>query len=330
MTHRPRVSVLMSVHNGARYLRQAVDSILAQSFRDFEFVIVDDGSDDETGDILSSYGDERIRVIRLSRVGLPAALNAGLRACRGDLIARMDSDDIARHDRLEVEVARMSADPALDIVCSDAVIIDAEGAETGRQTLRDADNRLIRDGLTYRKVVKPIINPTTMIRRRVFESLGGYREYVSEDADLWLRALDTFSFGRINETLLYYRVNPNGITRSRASFQTAGSCMAAANYVVQRETGVDLYARAPVLFDRLLALAQAEVEQAMPLQKAFRKARERHGSRRTLAACVAVAWVVVAHGPSALPYFAVRRRRALVSRLVRVAISELNVIGIEG
>ncbi len=317
----------MSVHNGARYLRQAVDSILAQSFTDFELVVVDDGSDDGTGDILSSYRDGRLRVIRLSRVGLPAALNAGLRECRADLIARMDSDDIARHDRLQVEVETMVSEPTLDIVCSDVVIIDTDGSETGRQTLGAADNRRIRDGLTFRKVVKPIINPTTMIRRRVFDALGGYRDYVSEDTDLWLRALDTFSFGRINETLLSYRFNPSGITRSKASLQAAGSCMAAANYTVHRQTGVDLYACQPVLFDRLQDLARAEVERAMPAQEAFRKAKEQRRRSGKVAAYVAVARVVLAHGASALPYFALRRRRALVSRLVEIAISELNLMG---
>ena len=101
----PRVSVLMSVYNETSYLRQSVQSILDQTFLNFEFVIINDGSTDDTQKILETFADPRIRIIRQPNTGLTKALNRGLKLCRGEFIARIDADDLSMPDRLEQQLA---------------------------------------------------------------------------------------------------------------------------------------------------------------------------------------------------------------------------------
>jgi len=112
----PRVSVAMAVYNGERYLRQAVDSVLAQTFCDFEFLIVDDGSTDSTPEILAGYGDRRVVVISNSQnVGLTRSLNRCLERARGEYVARMDADDVSMPTRLEKQAAYLDRHPAVGL-----------------------------------------------------------------------------------------------------------------------------------------------------------------------------------------------------------------------
>jgi glycosyltransferase involved in cell wall biosynthesis len=126
------VSVLMAVHNGERHLRAAVDSILSQTYGNFEFLIIDDGSSDRTAEIVASYTDPRIRSVVMGRnVGLSAALNEGLRLARGRLIARQDADDLSEPRRLERQVSVMSSRSDLALLGSQGVALSEDGRPTG-------------------------------------------------------------------------------------------------------------------------------------------------------------------------------------------------------
>ncbi len=255
------LSVLMAVHNGSKHLREAIDSILQQSFSDFEFIIVDDGSTDDSGEIITSYDDPRIQLIRKERAGLPAALNAGLLVCRGQFIARMDADDISEPNRLGVELTWLMSHPDTHIVCSDVTIIDSNGSVVGSASMRPYDNSLIRDGLLFLRSVKPIVHPSVMIRREVYVRLGGYRDYRhAEDHDLWLRAVDLFHFERINSMLLRYRIHPNGVSYKSAIQQATSSCMSVINYRIHRALEIDLFTQHPAVFLRIELHVKRRIE----------------------------------------------------------------------
>lgn len=118
----------MAVYNGAVYLREAIDSVLAQTYGDFEFVIVDDGSSDESVRIVRSYADPRIKLhVAPQNMGQTTALNVGLRLCEGEYVARMDGDDVCRPDRFARQATALDADPALGIVGSAVWIVDGRG-----------------------------------------------------------------------------------------------------------------------------------------------------------------------------------------------------------
>ena len=316
----------MAVFNGAPYLRAAVDSILDQTFSDFEFVIVDDGSTDETPDILRGFSDPRITLVKSEHVGLTAAVNRGLRLCRGEYVARMDADDICRQDRLEIEVKFMEDNVDIDIVCSDILVIDERGALVGHQSQKNVSNKIIRDALLFKCRSKPIINPTSLIRRNVFNKIGGYRNFIySEESDLWLRAIDNFNFSRINDSLLYYRIHPRGVTRAKMSLQLASACMAAVAYNIRKHSGCDIFDSAPQLYSDLHEAARLRLEQYVtPNISAFRRIRETVAPGRNLFSYFAVLALVLYRGPYVLPAFSRRRMLQICESLTAGALERLG------
>lgn len=130
MVHDPMVSVCMAIHNASRYLCECIDSILAQSFRNFELLVVDDGSSDNSIRVVESYADSRIRIIRQHHNFIDS-LNTLLDEARGEYLARMDADDIMLPDRLSVEVSYLDKHPDVDAVCSNATRIDTFGNKIG-------------------------------------------------------------------------------------------------------------------------------------------------------------------------------------------------------
>ncbi len=141
-----RVSVVMAVHNGEKYLRQAVESILAQTFMDFEFIIVNDGSNDSTDSILGEFAsrDKRIIIVQNGKnIGLTRSLNRGLELAHGQLIARMDVDDISFPQRLEAQVDFMESHPEIGILGTAACVIDADGKK-GQEIRFPGEHILLR------------------------------------------------------------------------------------------------------------------------------------------------------------------------------------------
>jgi glycosyltransferase involved in cell wall biosynthesis len=202
MTVVPKVTVLMPVYNAARFVREAMDSILGQTFTDYEFLILDDGSTDESVEIIGSYPDERIRLVRNERnLRLAATLNRGLALARGEYVARMDADDISLPERLAKQVAFLDAHPDIGICGTWAQAF----GEAHFQIIHPADNERIRAKLLFDSA---LVHPAVLLRR---EALARhqliYREfYPIDDYDLWQRASRLFPLANIPERLLCYRV----------------------------------------------------------------------------------------------------------------------------
>jgi glycosyltransferase involved in cell wall biosynthesis len=204
-----KVSVLMPVYNSERFLREAVDSILNQTFRDFEFIIVDDGSTDGTGDILGSYTDPRIRIIHNgTNLGITASLNKGLDTARGEYIARMDHDDISEPERLAKQVAYMDENPNVVASGTWARDIDADGHETGQRCVPAGE----RMRYEYWRP-SPIVHPSAILR---VSQLGDARYDANfdpgADFEFWLRLKADHDLGNVPEFLLRYRVHADSIT----------------------------------------------------------------------------------------------------------------------
>ena len=217
------VSVVMSAYNAERYLAEAVESILAQTFTEFEFLIIDDGSTDSTPAILRSYAerDARIRLVVRENIGLVRTLNELIGMARGEFVARMDADDIALPHRFERQVAYLQDHPEVVVVGSRGDCIDPEGAilrQFGTEETHEAIDRahLAAQGTT-------MFHPAVMIRSEVLKAIGGYRtEFtLGEDLDLWLRLAEVGRVTNIPEVLLKYRVHASSRGYSHQHRQTA-------------------------------------------------------------------------------------------------------------
>jgi cellulose synthase/poly-beta-1,6-N-acetylglucosamine synthase-like glycosyltransferase len=215
----PRLSVLTAVRNGLEHLDQAIESIRAQTLRDWEWVIVDDGSTDGTGDRLLTWArrDPRIRPFSRGPEGLVAALNAGLTRCRGALVARMDADDIALPERLALQTAALDTDPQLTVVDGRVELFGGERNDGMRRYvvwLNDhADHQSIADDIF---VESPIVHPAAAYRRAAVAAGSGYRAGdFPEDYDLWLRLhAGGARFGKLPQTILRWRDHPRRLTRT--------------------------------------------------------------------------------------------------------------------
>ncbi len=219
MSTPPKISVLMAVYNGAVYLREAIDSVLAQTYRDFEFVIVDDGSSDESVRIVRSYADPRIKLhASLQNMGQTTALNVGLRLCQGEYVARMDGDDICRPDRFARQVAALDADPALGIVGSAVWIVDGRDRTLDFSPQPESDATIRFVSLTR----NPFHHPTVMIRRSVLIEHAlefDERFQANQDFELWTRLLPVTRACNLSQALLRYRVHGSNISVKRLAEQ---------------------------------------------------------------------------------------------------------------
>ncbi|MGC4031253.1 MAG: glycosyltransferase [Tepidisphaeraceae bacterium] len=218
----PAVSVVMSVYNAQRYLREALDSILWQTFTDFEVVVIDDGSKDDSLFILRDYEsrDNRIRIISRPNKGLTVSLNEALAAARGEFIARMDADDVADPNRFEKQVAFLRDNADVVVVGSSVELVDPYGVHIGFVNYptdhADIDKRLIQKG---EGGVLP--HPATMLRAAAVKAVGGYREEFnnSEDLDLWLRLAETGKVANLPDVLLKYRRDLGSVSHTKRDNQ---------------------------------------------------------------------------------------------------------------
>jgi GT2 family glycosyltransferase len=208
----PRVSVLMPVRDGARWLDEAVASIRRQTFDDFEFVAIDDGSVDGSADILESHArsDCRIRMIRQARLGLVAALNRGLTEAHGRLIARIDADDRAHPQRLERQTRYLDAHPEIGLVGCWADKIDEHGLSCRPLKPETEPDRLA--AVLLRR--NPFVHSSVLMRRDIVEKVGGYRAAfeAAEDYDLWLRIAEVTKVANLPELLVQYRWHSRNAT----------------------------------------------------------------------------------------------------------------------
>ncbi|HJS78001.1 MAG TPA: glycosyltransferase [Burkholderiales bacterium] len=217
----PLVSVLMPVYNAERYLRDAMDSIFAQTFGDFEFVVVDDGSTDSTPSMLAACTDVRLRVLRNERnLGVIASLNRGLESARSEFVARMDADDVSHPDRLAVQVEFMRDKPEVGLVGAWYRPIGAHPFRVARLPTTHED---ICAWLPFHC---PIAHPTAFLRREVFASnqLDFDMQYRhAEDYDLWSRAAQITRLANIPRPLLRYRMHLDQVTSRHRDVQAVNA-----------------------------------------------------------------------------------------------------------
>jgi glycosyltransferase involved in cell wall biosynthesis len=206
----PTVSVLLPVYNGGRYLQGAVQSILNQSFSDFELIVVDDGSTDNTLSILKSFDDPRLIVLNHERnSGIVATLATGLVRCRGKYIARMDSDDIALPHRLQEQVAFFEAHPDVGVVDTVQTVIDEQGVPVGRTNSPVIEAADIIRTLPKRNCLG---HPSVMVKGDLLRAYG-YRNVAYEDYDLWLRlTASDIRIVKLRMPLLLFREHTTSIT----------------------------------------------------------------------------------------------------------------------
>lgn len=212
------ISVVMPVFNGQRFLAQAMDSLLAQTFTDFEVVAVDDGSTDDTPGILRGYAarDPRVRVIHGDHAGISAALNRGIAESTHEWIARIDADDVASPDRFAKQIAAAHANPEVVIWGSYAQHVDAHGKVLG---LSKCGPTSVEEFKRLRAAAEDcyVIHPTSMFRKDVVQKAGGYdsRFNFCEDFELFDRMAEHGAVVALPEPLLLYRIHATSISMQR-------------------------------------------------------------------------------------------------------------------
>jgi glycosyltransferase involved in cell wall biosynthesis len=215
----PLVSVAMVTRNVERFLAEAIESILNQTLKELEFVIVDFGSTDRTKSIISSYQskDPRIKFHEIPSCSLPLARNASCAFSTGRYIAIMDADDIALPERLACQLEFMEEHPDVGIVGASTQVIDHEGRELHKEHYPATDSE-IRETL---RSVCPFNNPTVFIRREIFEAAGGFRDVaLNEDYDLFVRVAEHCNMANLQRILSLYRFHPRQVTRKRVREMT--------------------------------------------------------------------------------------------------------------
>jgi len=217
------VSVILPVHNGEHYFREAINSIRRQSFRDFQFIIIDDGSIDGTPNIIRKAEREDPRIVSLvndGNRGLPAALNRAIGRAEGEYIVRMDADDVAHPDRIERQVRYMEQNPHIVASGTWAMRIDERGLPVS----------LWKSPIKHEEIAErllkgrggQVIHPTAILRTKTLREVGGYREQdwgYAEDYDLWLRLLDVGTLANLPTPLLRYRISMSRVTTANRTEQ---------------------------------------------------------------------------------------------------------------
>ena len=216
-THKVTISVLMSVYNGQNWLSEAIDSVLKQTFHDFEFIIVDDGSTDHTSEILHFYQslDSRIKIFPKANTGLTDSLNYGASFAGGEWIARLDSDDICEVTRLSKQYEYVTAHPDVIWLGSGLTLVNSHNSPIRTYTYPSQDNQL-RSNLYSHRRFPP--HSSAFFRRDIFLSIGGYRRVMlrAQDWDLWLRLSDYGSLACLKDTLVRIRQHPSQVSNLQA------------------------------------------------------------------------------------------------------------------
>ncbi len=219
MSAPPSVSVYMPAYNVAPYVRQAVQSILDQTFRDFEFIIIDDGSKDDTLSILKEYEsrDDRIRLVTRPNMGVSATANEAINMARGEFVARIDGDDIAQPARLEKQVEYLRANPKCVVVGSNVLLIDEDGLPLYVMPQVAFGHERIE--AAFWKHGWSMVQPACTFRREAILAIGGYRTHLSlhEDHDLFLRLAERGTLENLPDVLQWYRQRFSSLTFTESS-----------------------------------------------------------------------------------------------------------------
>jgi glycosyltransferase involved in cell wall biosynthesis len=213
----PLVSVIIPTYNRADYLKLVLKSVLEQTYKNIEVIVADDGSTDNTAEVVADFNDPRIKYFYQRNTGLPAATrNLGLREVSGEYIAFLDSDDLWLPKKLEIQVEYLRNHPEYYLVYSNAWIIDETGARKGLI----ANLELFKEGEIFNNLVKYNFIPqlTVLMKRKVFEEIGFFNEDPAlravEDYEYWLRVALRHKIGFVKEPLAMYRAHSGGMSRA--------------------------------------------------------------------------------------------------------------------
>lgn len=222
----PRVTVVVPVYNGRAYLGEALDSALAQRYRSFEIVVVNDGSTDGSGELAHAYARRvgaRMRVVDQPNQGLPAARNTAICAARGAYFALLDADDVWLPQHLQRAMDTFDTDPDLGLVHSNIRRIDAQGRDLGVPTRLWQRGMDAYDAIALRR--EHVSCPTAVFARSTIEAVGGFDPQFTglgcEDRDLWLRIAERFRVRYLDEVTACYRVLPGSMSRNRGRMAAA-------------------------------------------------------------------------------------------------------------
>ena len=235
----PTISVVMAVYNAQPYLAKAVESIIGQTFQDFELIIIDDGSTDGSTEDLQRYAatNNRIRLFVRENRGLTKSLNEGLKLVRGQYVARHDADDFSAPDRFQIQVDFLNKNESVSVVGSYAALIDDNGKEIGilKPPCRSAD---VKEGLRKGNC---FCHGSIMAKTSDLIEVGGYREYFefTQDFDLWLRISKKYNMFNIDKILYYNRRSKKTISRKNLSRQFYYHLLAIELYNERRNYGMD-------------------------------------------------------------------------------------------
>ncbi len=213
---KPKISVIMSVYNGVRHVKEAINSVLQQTFTDFEFLIIDDASRDDTASLLEEYKnrDGRIKIItNQHNIGLTKSLNKGIKESRGAYIARLDADDICLPERFAKQVSFMENHPVCGMTSVWAEIIDDSG--NYKRTIKyPTENNKLKKALIH---YNPFFHSGLLVRKSVFDTVGLYDEdwKFAQDYELYFRISKKFDIANIPEVLLKYRESARSVTGSK-------------------------------------------------------------------------------------------------------------------
>ncbi len=241
--NKPMVSVAMVVCNVERFLAEAIESILAQTYRDFEFVIVDFGSTDRSKEIIAGYAakDSRVKLHEIPHCGLAEARNAGCLLAQGQYLAIMDADDVSLPERLMLQVEFMEKHPRVGVLGGAVDWMDGTGkfVRSPFATLEPAiSDTEIRSVLPTRNV---FCQPSVMIRREAFALTGGYRGAFApaEDYDLWLRISEHFEMANLEQVILKYRIHPHQVSVRKHKQQNLSTLAALASAASRKSGSAD-------------------------------------------------------------------------------------------
>jgi len=237
----PEITVLMSVYNGARWLGDSIDSVLSQSEEDFEFIVINDGSTDDTALILDSYNDNRLVVKHQKNIGLTKSLNVGLSIAKGKYLARIDADDICMPDRFHKQKQFLIENPDVALVGSNAILIDDKGNDVGYAAYPNSHDDLLQ---RLRKLQTVFPHSSILIRKGAIAGEGGYnpRFTRSQDSDLYLRLSEQYKLASLNQALVKLRLNESSLTYSNMDLQLKMGIAALISYY-RRNAGLKDFSR---------------------------------------------------------------------------------------
>lgn len=214
---KPKITAFMAAYNVSDYIAESISSVLNQTFKDFEFIIIDDGSTDDTALVVKKFNDSRIHFIQNDgNKGIPFTRNRLLDLAQGEYIAVLDSDDIAYPDRFQLQLIFFSSHPEAALCGGHGKIINKNGIETDKKIIVPTDD-LVNMRMLFGN---PFINSSTMFKTQIFREFNGYRNFaLAEDFDLFIRISQKYKVANIDEFLVKYRIHGENITIKRSKDQ---------------------------------------------------------------------------------------------------------------